>query len=82
VSGWSAERKELWRRERLAARVLIDGRLVAPLPPNHHGKHATYANHGCRCEPCGEANRNYCRQWKARYVEEWGHPYRARKKAS
>lgn len=82
MSGWADERKETWRQERLAARVLVDGRLVAPLPPVHHGKHATYVNHGCRCLKCGEANAAYCESWRARYLEEWGRPYRARKKTS
>lgn len=82
MSGWADERKETWRQERLAARVLVDGRLVAPLPPIHHGKHSTYVNHGCRCEKCGAANAAYCESWRARFEQEWGRPYRARKKTS
>lgn len=28
-----------------------------------HGTYSEYANHGCRCEPCTDANRNYNREW-------------------
>ena len=35
-----------------ARRVLIDGRLVAPLPPDQHGLVSTFSNHGCQCDPC------------------------------
>lgn len=50
---------------RLARRVLIDGRLVAPLPEEKHGLRSTYVNHGCQCGPCTDAATGY-----------WGHYYR------
>lgn len=43
------------RARRRAARVLIDGRLVAPVPAEMHGRASTYANHGCHCDPCRAA---------------------------
>lgn len=45
-------------RKRMARRELIDGRLVAPVPAERHGKSVTYRNHGCRCVPCTVANRD------------------------
>lgn len=48
------------RAARYAARVLVDGRLVAPGPVTH-GKKGTYTNHGCRCEPCTRASTEYKR---------------------
>lgn len=48
------------RAARLARRVLVDGRLVAPVPPEKHGKATTYGNWGCRCEPCTQANNAGC----------------------
>jgi hypothetical protein len=47
-------RSRVW--ERMELRELIDGRLVAPRAPEHHGKVGTYKNWGCRCEPCTAAN--------------------------
>lgn len=44
------------RERRMARRVLIDGRLVAPLPPEKHGKASTYNNHWCRCVECVAAH--------------------------
>lgn len=52
------------RLRRMARRVLVDGRLLAPLPPDRHGRDTTYTNWRCQCEPClrahldaGRANR-------------------------
>ena len=42
--------------EWLARRVEIDGRMVAAwAPAEAHGRESTYANLGCRCDPCTEA---------------------------
>lgn len=41
---------------RLSRRVLVDGRLIAPLPTHRHGITSTYVNWGCRCVACAEAN--------------------------
>lgn len=43
------------RQERYRKRDLIQGRMTAPLPPEHHGKAGTYTNHGCRCPRCRNA---------------------------
>lgn len=43
------------RQERYARRVLVGGRLVAPVRPEQHGRKNTYSYHGCRCAPCTEA---------------------------
>lgn len=48
------------RNQRTAQRVLIHGRLVAPLPPEKHGKYSTYVNWKCRCIPCTDANTIAC----------------------
>jgi hypothetical protein len=57
------------RRRYAAARVLIDGRLVA-VEAGEHGKRTTYDNHLCRCLPCclaaTERQRELRRQQKAR----------------
>lgn len=50
------------KANRMAARVEVDGRLVAPLPPDRHGLPTTYSNHGCQCEPCKAAWAAYCRE--------------------
>jgi hypothetical protein len=39
-------------QQRRTRRVLIDGRLVAPLPADRHGRVSTYSGWGCQCEPC------------------------------
>lgn len=57
------------RQARMAVRILVDGRLTAPLPPERHGRPGTYSYHGCRCVPCTRANTGA--------VEEW-HKYRRR----
>jgi hypothetical protein len=43
------------RAQRLAQRVLVDGRLVHPHA--RHGEAASYHNWGCRCPACTEATR-------------------------
>jgi hypothetical protein len=43
------------RQARHAARVLVDGRLVATTA-ERHGVESTYTNHGCRCQPCTQAH--------------------------
>jgi hypothetical protein len=43
------------QHERRAERQLINGRLVAPVPPHRHGLVSTYVNWACRCEPCTQA---------------------------
>jgi len=44
-----------YRKGRLDSRIVVDGRLVAPVPPEKHGRASTYTNWGCRCQPCTEA---------------------------
>ena len=45
------------RRQRMyAARVLVGGYLVAPVPAERHGRISTYNNAGCRCQPCRDAH--------------------------
>lgn len=44
------------RRDRRALRIQQDGRWVAPLPPQFHGRVVTYQEWACRCIPCTEAN--------------------------
>jgi hypothetical protein len=53
------------RLKRLAARQLVDGRLVAPVPPACHGTRSTYWNHGCRCVSCTAANAQSVRDYRA-----------------
>lgn len=53
------------KRERFAARVLIDGRLTAP-GAREHGSLQTYGNWGCRCLPCMDANRRHSAAVRAR----------------
>lgn len=48
----SVSRREQRRRFWYAARVEIDGRLVAPVRPELHGRYDTYVSYGCRCEQC------------------------------
>ncbi len=43
------------RAERYAARVLVNGVWIAPLPAEKHGRVTLYANWGCRCQPCTAA---------------------------
>lgn len=37
------------------SRILVGGRLVAPLPEQYHGKKSTYDYYGCRCDLCSKA---------------------------
>jgi queuine/archaeosine tRNA-ribosyltransferase len=53
-----------YRGARYAARYLVDGRLYAPNAT--HGKPNTYANYGCRCEPCSAAWRQRARELRSR----------------
>lgn len=46
------------KQRRYAARVEIDGRLVA-VKAREHGKASTRANHGCECRPCITAAREF-----------------------
>lgn len=43
-------------RKRYAARQLVGGRLIAPLPDEYHGRAHTYVYHGCRCARCTQAS--------------------------
>lgn len=56
------------RAIRLARRVLVEGRLVAPLPAERHGMQSSYTNHGCRCEECTAANTNDWREYYQAYM--------------
>lgn len=55
------------RKKILGARILIDGRLVAPTATNH-GRISAYTNYGCRCMPCTDAWSTYRRSWANRAV--------------
>lgn len=44
------------RQQRRDARIYVDRRWVAPLPPEQHGTRNAYAEHSCRCKPCTQAN--------------------------
>lgn len=75
TAGRHVSRRTRQRWERFDARVLRDGRMVAPLPDIHHGSRSTYTNHGCRCEPCTDANRRYVQAWNADYADTHGTSY-------
>lgn len=62
--GTHRRRSRKRKLERFDERVEINGRLVA-VNAFMHGHKSTYANWGCRCEPCTEANAEYLRQWRA-----------------
>jgi hypothetical protein len=52
---------ELARRARernRARRILVAGRLVAPLPTERHGTESTFNNWGCQCIPCTATHRD------------------------
>jgi hypothetical protein len=51
------------RRLRAAERVLVGGRLVAPV--EQHGSESTYNNWGCRCVRCTVAARESGRERRA-----------------
>lgn len=60
----ATQRRLRERRGRL--RVLVDGRLVAPVPDQQHGSVSTYNNWMCRCVPCGDAAREVGRRQRER----------------
>lgn len=53
-----ADRNRRNRAKRFAARVEIDGRLVA-VNAREHGTVSTRSNHGCECDPCRSAARGF-----------------------
>ncbi len=53
-----AERQRRARARNRAKRILVDGRLIAPLPADRHGTQSTFNNWGCQCDPCRTVNRN------------------------
>lgn len=65
------QRRAKIRQQRRNQRTLIDGRLVAPLPTEFHGKTGTYNNHACRCQPCTDANRQRQRDAREREKRVW-----------
>jgi hypothetical protein len=52
-------RERTYRETRKARRVLVNGRLVAPLPERKHGLASSYTNWSCRCIPCSVAWSKY-----------------------
>lgn len=62
----NARRSAARRQVRFALRVLVDGRMVAPLPAHRHGSVNTYGNWGCRCEACTHAHAKACRDRQRR----------------
>jgi hypothetical protein len=52
-------RERTYRATRKARRVLVNGRLVAPVPERMHGKPSTYTNWSCRCLRCSVAWSEY-----------------------
>lgn len=85
-----ADRNRRDKARRYAARVEVDGRLVA-VKAKRHGMASTYDNHGCRCEPCcaaaRERNTPYRRELRRtdpdfrRRANEATRRYTARKRA-
>jgi hypothetical protein len=61
----ATQRRLRERRGRL--RVLVDGRLVAPV--QQHGSESTYNNWMCRCVPCGDVAR--ANKAERREREKW-----------
>lgn len=56
-----------WRKRQRDARVEIDGRLVAvEVPPERHGRYATYNAYGCHCLPCTHAASDYAQTTRKR----------------
>lgn len=49
------------RQRNYARRITVNGRLVAPVPVEQHGRLHTYQHHGCRCDLCASAARGYFR---------------------
>jgi hypothetical protein len=60
----ATQRRLRERRGRL--RVLVDGRLVAPVPDEQHGSVSTYSNWMCRCAACSDAAREGGRRQRER----------------
>jgi hypothetical protein len=60
----ATQRRLRERRGRL--RVLVDGRLVAPVPDGQHGSVSTYNNWMCRCAACSDAARENGREQRER----------------
>lgn len=50
---WTSNR----RAEHREARELVDDRWVVTRPDISHGRHTTYINYSCGCEPCTAAHR-------------------------
>lgn len=55
--------------ERMAARKLVDGVLVAS--GVRHGTSNAYRNWGCRCEPCSTFHKRDMRRYRARRKAGW-----------
>lgn len=53
-----SNRRKYWYE----SRILVCGRLVAPLPEEYHGKRSTYDYYGCRCDLCSDAARKRARK--------------------
>lgn len=51
----SKQDRDEWRRRAYARRILVNGRLVAPVAEERHGRATTYISHGCRCDLCRAA---------------------------
>lgn len=54
----NSDRLRRRRKERLDARIMVEGRWFQPDEKvvDKHGTRAVYVNWGCRCLPCTEAN--------------------------
>jgi hypothetical protein len=62
----NTERARHDRNTRMARRRLVDGVMVAPVPPHRHGNGNTYTNWGCRCKPCTRAHNHAHSGWVQR----------------
>lgn len=66
-----------WRKQRndrrKQQRVLVAGRLIAPLPTEQHGKVSTYTNWFCRCRDCRTAASSYQREIRNERLVVTGH---------
>jgi hypothetical protein len=56
----------------------IDGKLIAPVPPEEHGRKETRSNWGCECDPCGEAYRAWWRDYHKTHRRKTKVPRRRR----
>lgn len=54
------------RERRKKTRILVHGRLVAPVPPELHGKRPTYINYSCRCVRCTRVSTRYASDYEAK----------------